>query len=212
MGDLHSGWADMKRIGRVVAAVVCGLVADAWAEDGPRIGGGPKLLSSKKFDVTRLYAPVVDGNPPPRVDDPKVKYDSFLPAKELMQRIDSCGGTALVAFKSEKLNRGWYLGTRFISDAEFEKARATVFSEIPHVYDVTAEYVPGGAIVGPDDKVRPQRIVRIKEVEAIEQLRKHVMVDYVALVPERFPAVLLRRLLRHRHPGAAPTPRRRSRR
>ncbi len=96
-----------------------------------------------------------------------------------MQRIDSCGGTAIVAFKPANLNRGWYLGTRFISDAEFENARASVFSEIPHIYDVTAEKVPGGAIIGPDGVVRPQRIVRIKAVEAIDQLRKHAMVDYV---------------------------------
>jgi hypothetical protein len=93
-------------MGEVVVAVVCGLVADAWAEDGPRIGAGPKLLSSKKFDVTRLYAPVVDGNPPPRVDDPKVKYDSFLPAKQLMQRIDGCGGTVVFPVCQDTVARG----------------------------------------------------------------------------------------------------------
>lgn len=155
--------------------------SQTWAAEDRKTGpgAGPLLQSQQKFDLRRLFAPPSKGNPPPRVDNPRVRFDSFLPAAQLGKRIEACRGLAIVALKNEHLNRGWYLGKSYISDEELDNARAAVLSEVSEVNDVTAEFHFAGKIVGADKVVRPQRIVKINGLAAIDELRKHRMVDYV---------------------------------
>lgn len=142
----------------------------------PVPGAGPVFQSS--IDVRRTYAPPQEGNPPPRVDDPRVRFDSFLPANDLWNRIRVCDGVAIVGLKKPDRNRGYYLGQSYVTAADLKDARTAV-SSVNAVTDATAEFYPAGEVVDWNKVVRPQMIVRIEDVQAIDALRGSPHVDYL---------------------------------
>lgn len=148
----------------------------ASADELPLPGAGPVLQSS--IDVRRLYAPPQEGNPPPRIDDPRVKYDSFLPANDLWDRIRACNGQAIVGLKRPDRNRGFYLGQIYVGAADLKDARSEVIA-INAVTDVTSNFYPNGEIADSNKVVRPQMIVRVDDLQAIDDLRSNPHVDYL---------------------------------
>lgn len=107
-----------------------------------------------------------------------MKYDSFLPAAELWDRIRACDGLAIVGLKRPDRNRGFYLGQSYVTATDLKDARSEVIG-LTAVTDVTSEFYPEGEVVDADKEVRPQMIVRIDDLEVIDELRTSPWVDYL---------------------------------
>jgi hypothetical protein len=156
--------------------VATALPATGHAQDP---GKGPQLVSPQGFELRQIYAPVVEGNPPPRIDNPKLAFDSFLPTRELWTRVEECGGLAIVALKRPDRNRGFYLGQVYITESEFLSIREAVVNGLTTAHDVTTEHVGRSFVGGPKGEFRPTIYLKLSDELAIDSLRTDARIDFI---------------------------------